>query len=127
MENPAEETPTEPVIGSTLVGDTCPEPVAEAPRRRAQDYLEIVQAPLRGVGEILSRRLTLNLSGTAITMCQNQVILTVLALASLRSIGIWSWLDPHWYAVIACGAAVISIIAVLTYFWLFAHSGEPDA
>lgn len=115
MENPAEETPTE--TGTTLVGDS-------EPRRRVQDYLDTVQAPLRGVGEILNRRLTLNLSGTTITMCQNQVVLTVLALASLRSIGIWSWLDPHWYAVIACGAAIVSIIAVVTYFVSFIQSGE---
>lgn len=96
-------------------------------KRRTADTLEAAREPIRGVGLLLNRRLTLNLSGTAIVVCQNQVVLSVLALAALRSIGIWSWLDPHYYAVIACIAAVVSAIAVLSYFIFYSKSGkDPD-
>lgn len=72
------------------------------------------------------RDITIIFLGVLIAVCMLEIILAILALASLRSIGIWTSLDPHSYAGITVSVAVVGFVATVCYIVYFIKNDGDD-
>jgi hypothetical protein len=94
----------------------------EHPMRRSEDN------PAYRLKKVVRERTdaTVNFLGVLIAVCMLEIILTILALASLRNIGVWTQLDPHSYALFTVVAAIVGLVATICYVGFFVKSSPSD-
>jgi len=108
----------------TTSDDNFHDDLADTPHRRSDDMLEVTREPIRSIGRLISDRVTVVFLGMLIALGMLEFILLILALAALRNIGIWTALDPHTYALVTVGVALIGGVSFIGYIVSYIRSDK---